>query len=174
MAGDSSVGEWINLSLSSLSPGFNSRSWGSISRDFSLPDHTLPTRPEPAWQKMAQYPHQWHHKTGGNWGGRPKFNHRQITAEMKNNNIIAAKCSSGSSEKIVAEWWKLPALLSVEPTESAQSTEPTQTVLTEQQVSTLNSVVPFWITLLWLDFDMYTRSARQAGEITQSTYLSTR
>jgi len=28
----------------------------SISRDFSLADHTLPTRPEPAWQKMAQSP----------------------------------------------------------------------------------------------------------------------
>ena len=26
------------------------------SRDFSLTDHTLPTRPEPAWQKMAQSP----------------------------------------------------------------------------------------------------------------------
>jgi len=24
--------------------------------DFSLADHTLPTRPEPAWQKMAQSP----------------------------------------------------------------------------------------------------------------------
>jgi len=23
---------------------------------FSLADHTLPTRPEPAWQKMAQFP----------------------------------------------------------------------------------------------------------------------
>jgi len=28
----------------------------SISRDFSLADRTLPTRPEPAWQKMAQSP----------------------------------------------------------------------------------------------------------------------
>jgi len=27
-----------------------------ISRDFSLADHTLPTRPEPAWQKMVQSP----------------------------------------------------------------------------------------------------------------------
>jgi len=26
----------------------------SISRAFSLADHTLPTRPEPAWQRMAQ------------------------------------------------------------------------------------------------------------------------
>jgi len=37
--------------LPSLWPGFN-----SISRDFSLAGHTLPTRPEPAWQKMAQSP----------------------------------------------------------------------------------------------------------------------
>ena len=37
-------------------PGFNSHPWRSISRDFSLPDHTLPTRPEPAWPKMAQSP----------------------------------------------------------------------------------------------------------------------
>jgi len=37
-------------------PGFNSRQWRSISRDFSLADHTLPTRPEPAWQKIAQSP----------------------------------------------------------------------------------------------------------------------
>jgi len=28
----------------------------SISRDFSLADRTLPTRPEPVWQKMAQSP----------------------------------------------------------------------------------------------------------------------
>jgi len=28
----------------------------SISRDFSLADRTLPTGPEPAWQKMAQSP----------------------------------------------------------------------------------------------------------------------
>ena len=27
-----------------------------ILRDFSLTDHTLPTHPEPAWQKMAQSP----------------------------------------------------------------------------------------------------------------------
>jgi len=25
-------------------------------KGFSLADHTLPTRPEPAWQKMAQFP----------------------------------------------------------------------------------------------------------------------
>jgi len=34
--------------LPSLRPGFNSQLW--------LADHTLPTRPEPAWQKMAQSP----------------------------------------------------------------------------------------------------------------------
>jgi len=47
--------EHISL-LSSLWPGFNSRPWRSISRDFFLADHTLPTRPEPAWHKMAQSP----------------------------------------------------------------------------------------------------------------------
>jgi len=42
-----------------LWPGFNSWGpawWRSISRDFSLTDHTLPTRLQPAWQKMAQSP----------------------------------------------------------------------------------------------------------------------
>jgi len=28
--------------------------WQSISRDFSLADHILPTYPEPAWPNMAQ------------------------------------------------------------------------------------------------------------------------
>jgi len=48
----------MNLShcLSSPRPGFNFWMWHSISRDFSLADHTLPTRPKPAWQKMAQSP----------------------------------------------------------------------------------------------------------------------
>jgi len=27
-----------------------------LSRDFSVSDHTLPTRSEPAWQKMTQSP----------------------------------------------------------------------------------------------------------------------
>jgi len=35
---------------------FNYRPWRSIPRDFFLADHTLPTRPEPVWQKMAQSP----------------------------------------------------------------------------------------------------------------------
>ena len=42
--------------LSSPWPGSNSQRWRSISRDFSLTDHTLPTRLEPVWQKMAQSP----------------------------------------------------------------------------------------------------------------------
>jgi len=42
--------------LSSPWPGFNSQPRRSISRDFSLTDRTLPTRPEPAWYKMAQSP----------------------------------------------------------------------------------------------------------------------
>jgi len=42
--------------LSSPWTGFNSRPWQSIGRDFSLADHTLITRPEPAWQKLAQSP----------------------------------------------------------------------------------------------------------------------
>ena len=37
-------------------PGFNSQPWRSISRDFSLADHTLPTRPEPAWQQNTESP----------------------------------------------------------------------------------------------------------------------
>ena len=32
------------------------RPWRSISRDFSLAYHTLPTRPEPARQKKTQSP----------------------------------------------------------------------------------------------------------------------
>jgi len=42
--------------LSSLWPRFSSQPRRSISRDFSLADHTLPTCPEPAWQKTAQSP----------------------------------------------------------------------------------------------------------------------
>jgi len=30
--------------------------WRGISRDFSVADHILPTRPEPAWQKMTPFP----------------------------------------------------------------------------------------------------------------------
>jgi len=49
------IAQW-NSSLSSRWPGFNPHQLRSISRDFSLADHTLPTRPEPAWQKIAQSP----------------------------------------------------------------------------------------------------------------------
>jgi len=46
----------VDQSMSSPWPAFNSRLRQSISRNFSLADHTLPTGPEPAWQKMAQSP----------------------------------------------------------------------------------------------------------------------
>jgi len=42
--------------LSSPWPGFNSRPWRSISRDFCLACHNLSTRPEPARQKIVQSP----------------------------------------------------------------------------------------------------------------------
>jgi len=47
------IAQW-NSSLSSLWPGFNSQPQRSILGDFSLADHTLPTRPGLAWQKLAQ------------------------------------------------------------------------------------------------------------------------
>jgi len=54
---DSSLEEWMNLAVCPLrGPGLKSQSWRSISMEFPLVDHTLLTRPEPAWQKMAQYP----------------------------------------------------------------------------------------------------------------------
>jgi len=46
----------MSYCLSSPWPGFNYRPWRSILGDFSLADHTLPTRHEPASQKMAQSP----------------------------------------------------------------------------------------------------------------------
>jgi len=50
------IAQW-DSSLSVLPvAGFNSEPWQSILRDFSLAVHTLPTHPEPAWQKMAQSP----------------------------------------------------------------------------------------------------------------------
>jgi len=49
--------QWENQCLSlSEWPGFNSRPCQSLSKDFSLADHTSPSRPEPAWQKMTQSP----------------------------------------------------------------------------------------------------------------------
>ena len=87
---DISVGEWIYLTVCPRSPwsGLNSQPWRSISMDFSLVNHTLPARPESAWQKMAQSPPQWHRTTCGHQGGRPKFNRGQTMVE--NNNKINA------------------------------------------------------------------------------------
>jgi len=45
-------------------------------------DHTLPTRPQPVWQKMVQSP-LTQHTTCGQRGGRPKFNYGQTVAEKK-------------------------------------------------------------------------------------------
>ena len=75
----------MNLShcLSSLWPGFNSQPWQIISRDFSLADHTLPIRPEPTWQENGSISPQWHHATCGYRGGRPKSNHGQTMAEVR-------------------------------------------------------------------------------------------
>ena len=55
---DSSVGEQTNLTVCpphghAIPSEFP---WRNISRDFSLADHTLATRPETAWQTMAQSP----------------------------------------------------------------------------------------------------------------------
>lgn len=44
---------WIKLTVLSLHPWFNSQPWRSNSRDVSLVNHTLPTCPDSAWQKMA-------------------------------------------------------------------------------------------------------------------------
>jgi len=46
----------MNRRLFSPWPGFIFQPRRSILRDFCLADRTLPTRPEPAWQKMAQSP----------------------------------------------------------------------------------------------------------------------
>jgi len=45
----------VSQCLSSHWPGFNYWWWQSISRKLFLADHTLPTRTEPVWQKMAQF-----------------------------------------------------------------------------------------------------------------------
>jgi len=52
------IAQWENgcISLFSPWPRFNARQWLSITWDFSLVDHSVSTRPEPAWQKMAQSP----------------------------------------------------------------------------------------------------------------------
>jgi len=46
----------VSHCLSSPWLRFNSRPRWNILRDFSLADHTLAARPEPAWPKMAQSP----------------------------------------------------------------------------------------------------------------------
>jgi len=71
------MAQWENDFISLLVPlwtGFNSQPWWSISRDFSLTDHILPTRPEPAsWAGLLgcrPEPAFWRH-----WG-KPKSNRR--------------------------------------------------------------------------------------------------
>ena len=50
------IAQW-NSSLSVLPVAWaQTQPRPSSSRDFSLADHTLLTRPEPAWYKMAQSP----------------------------------------------------------------------------------------------------------------------
>jgi len=44
------------MNLTVCPPRFNSQPWRGIPRDLSLADHTLPTRPEPGWQKIVQSP----------------------------------------------------------------------------------------------------------------------
>jgi len=57
-------------------PGSDPGHGGGILRDFSLADHTLPTRSEPAWQKMAQSPLNGITQTVyGHQGGKVKSNH---------------------------------------------------------------------------------------------------
>ena len=48
----------MNLTICPLcGPGSTpTQPWWSVSRDFSPAAHTLPARPEPVWQKMAQSP----------------------------------------------------------------------------------------------------------------------
>jgi len=50
-------------------------------KGFSLADRTLPTRPEPAWQKMAQSP--LNNTTQPVHSRRPKSNHCQTMADKK-------------------------------------------------------------------------------------------
>jgi len=52
---DSSVGEWMNFTASPLLLVARVQ-FPAISWDFSLADYTLPTHPDPVWQKMAQSP----------------------------------------------------------------------------------------------------------------------
>jgi len=55
-------------------------------RDFALADHTLPTRPKPAWQQMAQSPLKGTAQpVDSEEGGLPLITDRQCMAEMKRN-----------------------------------------------------------------------------------------
>ena len=46
----------VSHCLPSPRPRFNLLPWQSISREFSVVDHTVSNRPEPALQKMVQSP----------------------------------------------------------------------------------------------------------------------
>jgi len=93
---DSSVGERINLTVClPCSPG--SQPWGVFQGIFSW----LITLCQPVLsqriRKWLNPSPQWHHKTCGNRGGRPKSNHRQTAAaERKNRCIHRVKRISGS------------------------------------------------------------------------------
>ena len=62
----------VSHRLSSLWPGFDSWLLRSISKRFSPADHTPPARPEPIWQKMAQFTLNVTAKTCGHWRERPR------------------------------------------------------------------------------------------------------
>jgi len=64
-------------------PWFNFWLWQCISSNFFLTGHTLPTRPEPVWQKMVWALPQWHHTTCGYQGERVRSNHGETMAEKK-------------------------------------------------------------------------------------------
>jgi len=79
---DRSVGEWMYLTVSPLHGlGFNSRPWQSISKYFSLTDHTLSTNSEPAWRKNCLISRQRYYTTRVHRGKRLTSNYRQIIAE---------------------------------------------------------------------------------------------
>jgi len=50
----------------------------------SLADHTLPSCPEPVWQKRGPNCRQWRHISCRQRGGRPTSNHGQTMAECFN------------------------------------------------------------------------------------------
>ena len=79
---DSSVGERMNLTVcppcgTGLIPGMT-----EYFKGFFSGDHTLPIRPEPVWQKMAQYPLNGT-TTCGHLAGKPKSNYEQTMTEVK-------------------------------------------------------------------------------------------